>query len=147
MHIDIPSHLMTQHLTRMIWKALPPEQGLKFLVGERHGVIRMFHKAESSPLMSLSCRNKTPLYGVSWSALLPSRIGAVAGDSWLMWNSEQSSLPDQESEARACEGGFFRCVSWAELHPAMYLHVRLSACILCFCLGVVSLCLSSECLK
>ena len=59
------------------------------MVTEKGGIIRHYDMVSGQPILSLDCYN-VPITSADWSHYDSTLVGAVAGNSWFLWDTSQS---------------------------------------------------------
>lgn len=59
------------------------------MVTEKGGIIRHYDMVSGQPILSLDCSD-APITSADWSHCDSTLVGAVAGDSWYLWDISQS---------------------------------------------------------
>jgi len=85
----------------------------KLMVAEQNGCIRVYDASTWLPLFSLTCiptasLNASGLASCDWSIANPTKIGAVIGKHWYIWDTSRGSLPQSSAQAHLDGGEEFR---------------------------------------
>lgn len=84
-----------------------PLEPNKLMVAEKNGKIRFYDMVTQQPFMSLETGGGT-LLSADWSVCNPSRVGAVVGGEWMIWDITRSSYPQERDQAHPQMGRVFR---------------------------------------
>jgi len=90
----------------------------KLLVGEENGRIRMYDTATYQPIFSLqSVQPSTGLISCDWSLVNTTKIGAVIGKQWLIWDTTKGSLPEVSGQAHS---GMATDFKWSNISDSIF---------------------------
>lgn len=64
------------------------------MVAEKGGRVCFYNTSIRQPIRTAECP-KVPLLQADWSLANSSKVGAVAGSNWYLWDVSQSSLPSE----------------------------------------------------
>lgn len=62
---------------------------LQLMVAEKKGTIRFYDLMSQQAILSLDC-GQSPLMSADWCLTNTIKVGAVAGNDWLIWDIAQS---------------------------------------------------------
>ncbi|KAG7225577.1 hypothetical protein INR49_004983 [Caranx melampygus] len=66
-----------------------PKDVLKLMVAEKKGTIRFYDLVTQQAILSLDC-GQSPLMSADWCLTNTIKVGAVAGNDWLIWDITRS---------------------------------------------------------
>ncbi|EAW97688.1 nucleoporin 37kDa, isoform CRA_a, partial [Homo sapiens] len=81
-----------------------PEETFKLMVAEKNGTIRFYDLLAQQAILSLESE-QVPLMSAHWCLKNTFKVGAVAGNDWLIWDITRSSYPQNKRPVhmdRAC---------------------------------------------
>ncbi|PIK57464.1 putative nucleoporin Nup37 [Apostichopus japonicus] len=93
-----------------------PLEPNKLMVAEKGGKIRFYDMIAEKPFMSLETGGGS-LLSADWSRCNPSRVGAVVGGEWMIWDITRSSYPQDKDQAHPQIGRVFR---WSKASPDLF---------------------------
>ncbi|KAJ7329078.1 hypothetical protein JRQ81_015252 [Phrynocephalus forsythii] len=93
-----------------------PEDELKFMVAEKNGTIRFYDLRTHQAILSLTT-DQTPLMSASWCFKNTYKVGAVAGNDWLLWDITRSSYPAEKRPIHADRARLFR---WSKVNESLF---------------------------
>ncbi|XP_071494497.1 nucleoporin Nup37-like [Diadema antillarum] len=79
----------------------------KLMVAEKNGTLRFYDLISEQPFMSLET-GRPRLMCADWSLCDPTRVGAIVGGEWMVWDITRSSQPQDSELAHGEGGGEFR---------------------------------------
>ncbi|CAH2277565.1 nucleoporin Nup37 [Pelobates cultripes] len=84
-----------------------PEESSKLMVAEKTGTIRFYDLLTHQAILSLESV-QVPLMSADWCLKNPFRVGAVAGNDWIIWEMPRSSYPQNNKPVHADRARLFR---------------------------------------
>ncbi|RXM36719.1 Nucleoporin Nup37 [Acipenser ruthenus] len=66
-----------------------PEDAFKLMVAEKNGMVRFYDLITQQAILSLDC-GLTPLMSADWCFANTIKVGAVAGNDWVIWDITRS---------------------------------------------------------
>ncbi|XP_031753801.1 nucleoporin Nup37 isoform X2 [Xenopus tropicalis] len=93
-----------------------PEGAFKLMVAEKTGTIRFYDLTTHQAILSLESV-QVPLMSADWCIRNTLRIGAVAGNDWIIWEMPRSSYPQDNKPAHADRARLFR---WSKCNENVF---------------------------
>ncbi|XP_047905108.2 nucleoporin Nup37 isoform X2 [Anser cygnoides] len=93
-----------------------PDEAFKLMVAEKNGTIRFYDLITQQAILSLECE-QTPLMSADWCLKNTLKIGAVAGNDWLIWDITRSSYPQDKSPVHVDRARLFR---WSRVNENLF---------------------------
>ncbi|MEE6507595.1 hypothetical protein FKM82_026906 [Ascaphus truei] len=93
-----------------------PEDAFKLMVAEKTGTIRFYDLTTHQAILSLDSV-QVPLMSADWCLRNTSRVGAVAGNDWLIWEMTRSSYPQDNKPVHADRARLFR---WSKCNDNLF---------------------------
>nr|XP_056701890.1 nucleoporin Nup37 [Euleptes europaea] len=93
-----------------------PEDTFKLMVAEKNGTIRFYDLVTHQAILSLTT-GQTPLMSAHWCLKNTFRVGAVAGNDWLIWDISRSSYPLDKRPVHADRAKLFR---WSTVNENLF---------------------------
>uniref|UniRef100_A0A8C5PZC8 Nucleoporin Nup37 n=1 Tax=Leptobrachium leishanense TaxID=445787 RepID=A0A8C5PZC8_9ANUR len=90
-----------------------PEEASKLMVAEKKGAIRFYDLMTQQAVLSLES-TQSPLMSADWSLKNTLRVGAVAGNDWIIWEMPHSSYPQSHKPAHPDKARVFRWSKFSE---------------------------------
>ncbi|KAI3366625.1 hypothetical protein L3Q82_009310 [Scortum barcoo] len=84
-----------------------PEEAFKLMVAEKKGTIRFYDLVTQQAILSLDC-GQSPLMSADWCLTNTIKVGAVAGNDWLIWDITRSSYPQEKRPAHIDKARLFK---------------------------------------
>uniref|UniRef100_A0A7M4FL19 Nucleoporin Nup37 n=1 Tax=Crocodylus porosus TaxID=8502 RepID=A0A7M4FL19_CROPO len=92
-----------------------PEEAFKLMVAEKNGTIRFYDLTTQQAILSLES-GQMPLMSADWCLKNTFRIGAVAGNDWLIWDI-RSRYPQDKRPVHADRAKLFR---WSRVNENLF---------------------------
>ncbi|XP_073476419.1 nucleoporin Nup37 isoform X1 [Aquarana catesbeiana] len=93
-----------------------PEEAFKLMVAEKTGTIRFYDLTTHQAILSLESM-QVPLMSADWCLKNTFRVGAVAGNDWVIWEMPRSSYPQDNKPSHADRARFFR---WSKCNENLF---------------------------
>lgn len=93
-----------------------PEDAFKLMVAEKNGTIRFYDLVTHQAILSLTT-GQTPLMSAHWCLKNTFKVGAVAGNDWLIWDISRSSYPLEKKPVHADRAKLFR---WSAVNDNLF---------------------------
>ncbi|KAM7367248.1 hypothetical protein PAMP_015163 [Pampus punctatissimus] len=93
-----------------------PEEVFKLMVAEKKGTIRVYDLVTQQAILSLDC-GQSPLMSADWCLTNTIKVGAVAGNDWLIWDITRSSYPQEKRPAHKDKARLFR---WSRANENLF---------------------------
>ncbi|XP_042549265.1 nucleoporin Nup37 [Dipodomys spectabilis] len=93
-----------------------PEETFKLMVAEKNGTIRFYDLSAQQAILSLESE-QAPLMSAHWCLKNTFKVGAVAGNDWLIWDITQSSYPQETRPAHMDRAYLFR---WSGISEELF---------------------------
>ncbi|XP_001365563.1 nucleoporin Nup37 [Monodelphis domestica] len=90
-----------------------PEEACKLMVAEKNGTIRFYDLITQQAILSLESE-QMPLMSAHWCLRNTFKVGAVAGNDWLIWDITRSSYPQDKRPVHMDRAHLFRWSSTNE---------------------------------
>lgn len=84
-----------------------PSEEFKLMVAEKNGTIRFYDVITHQAILSLESE-QMPLMSADWCLRNTLKVGAVAGNDWLLWDMTRSSYPQDKRPAHVDKARIFR---------------------------------------
>lgn len=84
-----------------------PEEAFKLMVAEKKGTIRFYDLVAQHAILSLDS-GQVPLMSADWCLTNTVKVGAVAGNDWVIWDITRSSYPLEKRPVHVDRGRHFR---------------------------------------
>ncbi|CAL1568433.1 unnamed protein product [Knipowitschia caucasica] len=93
-----------------------PKEVLKLMVAEKRGTIRFYDLVTQQAILSLDC-GQAPLMSADWCLTNTIKVGAVAGNDWLIWDIASSSYPQEKRPAHTDKARLFK---WSRANENLF---------------------------
>uniref|UniRef100_UPI00398E3365 nucleoporin Nup37 n=1 Tax=Pristiophorus japonicus TaxID=55135 RepID=UPI00398E3365 len=93
-----------------------PEEMFKLMVAEKNGIIRFYDLVTLQAILSLDC-GQMPLMSADWCLGNTIKVGAVAGNDWLIWDITRSSYPQEKRPSHLDGARQFR---WSKANENLF---------------------------
>ncbi|KAM9824472.1 nucleoporin Nup37 [Neosynchiropus ocellatus] len=93
-----------------------PEEVFKLMVAEKKGTIRFYDLVNQQAILSLDC-GQSPLMSADWCLVNTIKVGAVAGNDWLIWDTTRSSYPQEKRPAHVDKARLFK---WSRANEKLF---------------------------
>ncbi|XP_067907231.1 nucleoporin Nup37 [Heterodontus francisci] len=93
-----------------------PEEIYKLMVAEKNGIIRFYDLVTLQAILSLDC-GQMPLLSADWCLGNTIKVGAVAGNDWLIWDITRSSYPQEKRPSHLDGARRFR---WSKANENLF---------------------------
>ncbi|KAM8973149.1 nucleoporin Nup37 [Pelodytes ibericus] len=93
-----------------------PEEACKLMVAEKTGTIRFYDLITQQAILSLESV-QAPLMSADWCLKNTFRVGAVAGNDWIIWDIPHSSYPEDHKPVHADRARLFR---WSKCNKDVF---------------------------
>ncbi|XP_072915850.1 nucleoporin Nup37 [Hemitrygon akajei] len=93
-----------------------PEEVFKLMVAEKNGTIRFYDLVTQQAILSLDC-GQMPLMSADWCLGNTIKVGAVAGNDWLIWDITRSSYPQEKRPSHLDGAQRFR---WSKTNENLF---------------------------
>lgn len=93
-----------------------PEDVFKLMVAEKKGTIRFYDLVNQQAILSLDC-GQSPLMSADWCLTNTIKVGAVAGNDWLIWDITRSSYPQERRPAHIDKACLFK---WSRANENLF---------------------------
>ncbi|XP_035003843.1 nucleoporin Nup37 [Hippoglossus stenolepis] len=93
-----------------------PEEVFKLMVAEKKGTIRFYDLVTQQAILSLDC-GQSPLMSADWCLTNTIKVGAVAGNDWLIWDITRSSYPQEKRPAHIDKARLFK---WSRANENLF---------------------------
>uniref|UniRef100_A0A3Q2GWD9 Nucleoporin Nup37 n=1 Tax=Equus caballus TaxID=9796 RepID=A0A3Q2GWD9_HORSE len=93
-----------------------PEETFKLMVAEKNGTIRFYDLLAQQAILSLESE-QMPLMSAHWCLKNTFRVGAVAGNDWLIWDITRSSYPQDKRPVHMDRACLFR---WSTINENLF---------------------------
>ena len=77
------------------------------MVAEKNGTIRFYDLMAQQAILSLQSE-QTPLMSAHWCLKNTFKVGAVAGNDWIIWDITRSSYPQETRPVHMDRAHLFR---------------------------------------
>uniref|UniRef100_A0A3Q1FGI3 Nucleoporin Nup37 n=1 Tax=Acanthochromis polyacanthus TaxID=80966 RepID=A0A3Q1FGI3_9TELE len=91
-----------------------PEEVFKLMVAEKKGTIRFYDLVTQQAILSLDCGT---LISADWCLTNTIKVGAVAGNDWLIWDITRSSYPQEKRPAHIDKARLFK---WSRANENLF---------------------------
>ncbi|XP_043943679.1 nucleoporin Nup37 [Protopterus annectens] len=92
------------------------EEAFKLMVAEKSGVIRFYDIIAHQAILSVEC-GQLPLMSADWCLGNTLKVGAVAGNDWIIWDISRSSCPQEKRPAHFDRARKFR---WSRANENLF---------------------------
>ncbi|XP_028672346.1 LOW QUALITY PROTEIN: nucleoporin Nup37 [Erpetoichthys calabaricus] len=92
------------------------EDAFKLMVAEKNGLVRFYDLLTQQAILSLDC-GQTPLMSADWCFGNTIKVGAVAGNDWVIWDITRSSYPQEKRPAHVDCARSFR---WSKANENLF---------------------------
>ncbi|XP_073476420.1 nucleoporin Nup37 isoform X2 [Aquarana catesbeiana] len=92
------------------------ENKCQLMVAEKTGTIRFYDLTTHQAILSLESM-QVPLMSADWCLKNTFRVGAVAGNDWVIWEMPRSSYPQDNKPSHADRARFFR---WSKCNENLF---------------------------
>ncbi|TNN25329.1 Nucleoporin Nup37 [Liparis tanakae] len=79
----------------------------QLMVAEKKGTIRFYDLLTQQAILSLDC-DQAPLTSADWCFANTIKVGAAAGNDWLVWDITRSSYPQEKRPAHRDKARLFK---------------------------------------
>ncbi|MGH0117207.1 UNVERIFIED_CONTAM: hypothetical protein FKN15_046128 [Acipenser sinensis] len=93
-----------------------PEDAFKLMVAEKNGMVRFYDLITQQAILSLDC-GLTPLMSADWCFANTIKVGAVAGNDWVIWDITRSSYPQEKRPAHVDRTRLFK---WSKANENIF---------------------------
>ncbi|XP_017748944.1 PREDICTED: nucleoporin Nup37 isoform X2 [Rhinopithecus bieti] len=93
-----------------------PEETFKLMVAEKNGTIRFYDLLAQQAILSLESE-QVPLMSAHWCLKNTFKVGAVAGNDWLIWDITRSSYPQNKRPVHMDRACLFR---WSTISENLF---------------------------
>uniref|UniRef100_A0A673TMY1 Nucleoporin Nup37 n=1 Tax=Suricata suricatta TaxID=37032 RepID=A0A673TMY1_SURSU len=93
-----------------------PEETFKLMVAEKSGTIRFYDLLAQQAILSLEAE-QMPLMSAHWCLKNTFKVGAVAGNDWLIWDITRSSYPQDKRPVHMDQACLFR---WSTVNENLF---------------------------
>ncbi|XP_060233854.1 nucleoporin Nup37 [Meriones unguiculatus] len=93
-----------------------PEETFKLMVAEKNGTIRFYDLMAQQAILSLQSE-QTPLMSAHWCLKNTFKVGAVAGNDWIIWDITRSSYPQETRPVHMDGAHLFR---WSAISENLF---------------------------
>ncbi|XP_043823371.1 nucleoporin Nup37 isoform X2 [Dromiciops gliroides] len=93
-----------------------PEEACKLMVAEKNGTIRFYDLITQQAILSLESE-QMPLMSAHWCLRNTFKVGAVAGNDWLIWDITRSSYPQDKRPVHMDRAHLFR---WSTVNENLF---------------------------
>ncbi|XP_004623902.1 nucleoporin Nup37 [Octodon degus] len=93
-----------------------PEENFKLMVAEKNGAIRFYDLVTHQAVLSLESE-QIPLMSAHWCLKNTFKVGAVAGNDWLIWDITRSSYPQETRPVHMDRAYLFR---WSAISESLF---------------------------
>ncbi|XP_008586998.1 PREDICTED: nucleoporin Nup37, partial [Galeopterus variegatus] len=93
-----------------------PEETFKLMVAEKNGTIRFYDLLAQQAILSLESE-QMPLMSAHWCLKNTFKVGAVAGNDWLIWDITRSSYPQDKRPVHMDQAYLFR---WSTINENLF---------------------------
>ncbi|XP_062915662.1 nucleoporin Nup37 [Mobula hypostoma] len=93
-----------------------PEEVFKLMVAEKNGTVRFYDLVTQQAILSLDC-GQMPLMSADWCLGNTIKVGAVAGNDWLIWDITRSSYPQEKRPSHLDGAHRFR---WSKANENLF---------------------------
>lgn len=93
-----------------------PEETFKLMVAEKNGTIRFYDLMAQQAILSLQSE-QTPLMSAHWCLKNTFKVGAVAGNDWIIWDITRSSYPQETRPVHMDRAHLFR---WSAISENLF---------------------------
>ncbi|XP_078273252.1 nucleoporin Nup37 [Rhinoraja longicauda] len=93
-----------------------PEDVFKLMVAEKNGIIRFYDLVTLQAILSVDC-GQMPLMSADWCLGNTIKVGAVAGNDWLIWDITRSSYPQEKRPSHLDGAQRFR---WSKANENLF---------------------------
>uniref|UniRef100_A0AAQ4PXS7 Nucleoporin Nup37 n=1 Tax=Gasterosteus aculeatus aculeatus TaxID=481459 RepID=A0AAQ4PXS7_GASAC len=93
-----------------------PEEAFKLMVAEKKGTIRFYDLLTQQAILSLDC-GQSPLLSADWCLTNTIKVGAAAGNDWLIWDITRSSYPQEKRPAHVDKARLFK---WSRANENLF---------------------------
>nr|XP_051701785.1 nucleoporin Nup37 isoform X2 [Oryctolagus cuniculus] len=93
-----------------------PEDTFKLMVAEKNGTIRFYDLTAQQAILSLESE-QVPLMSAHWCWKNTFKVGAVAGNDWLIWDITRSSYPQEKRPIHIDRACLFR---WSKISENLF---------------------------
>ncbi|XP_053320570.1 nucleoporin Nup37 [Spea bombifrons] len=93
-----------------------PEEPFKLMVAEKTGVIRFYDLIAQQAILSFES-TQVPLMSADWCLKNTFRVGAVAGNDWIIWEMPRSRYPQDNKPVHADRA---RCFRWSRCNENLF---------------------------
>ncbi|XP_032700161.1 nucleoporin Nup37 isoform X1 [Lontra canadensis] len=93
-----------------------PEETFKLMVAEKNGTIRFYDLLTQQAILSLESE-QMPLMSAHWCLKNTFKVGAVAGNDWLIWDITRSSYPQDKRPVHMDQACLFR---WSTINENLF---------------------------
>uniref|UniRef100_H0WMJ8 Nucleoporin Nup37 n=1 Tax=Otolemur garnettii TaxID=30611 RepID=H0WMJ8_OTOGA len=93
-----------------------PEETFKLMVAEKNGIIRFYDLLAQQAILSLESE-QMPLMSAHWCLKNTFKVGAVAGNDWLIWDITRSSYPQDKRPVHMDRAFLFR---WSTINENLF---------------------------
>ncbi|XP_036184859.1 nucleoporin Nup37-like [Myotis myotis] len=93
-----------------------PEESFKLMVAEKNGTIRFYGLMSQQAILSLESE-QIPLMSAHWCLKNTFKVGAVAGNDWLIWDITRSSYPQVKRPVHMDRACIFR---WSTINENLF---------------------------
>ncbi|KAG8005536.1 Nucleoporin Nup37 [Nibea albiflora] len=101
---------------RLLTSDLQDKHEIKLMVAEKKGTIRFYDLVTQQAILSLDC-GQSPLMSADWCLTNTIKVGAVAGNDWLIWDITRSSYPQEKRPAHIDKARLFK---WSRANENLF---------------------------
>ncbi|RXM30188.1 N-acetylglucosamine-1-phosphotransferase subunits alpha/beta [Acipenser ruthenus] len=88
----------------------------QLMVAENNGMVRFYDQITQQAILSLDC-GQAPLMPADWCFANTIKVGAVAGNDWIIWDITRSSYPQEKRSAHVDRTRLFK---WSKANENIF---------------------------